>query len=570
MRLQITKSKNSSSFYVVESTYDRNGKRSNKVVERLGTLAELQKVHDDPYEWAKSYVEELTKKKKSDNAKIRIDYSPFSRLEKEKSSLYNGGYLFLQNLYYKFGLNKICKEISKKYGFEYDLNDILSRLVYGRILSPASKMSTMEYSKALLEKPHFELHQIYRALEILAKESDYIQSQLYLNSKAVSVRNDSILYYDCTNFFFEIEEESGIRKYGVSKEHRPNPIVEMGMFIDGDGVPLAFCIRPGNTNEQQTLRPLEQQIIRDFGKSKFVICTDAGLSSNANRKFNSIQDRAFITVQSIKKMTDKQKEWALSENGWKLPNSDVEYSIEQIKSNSDLYKDKTFYKENLYNDNGLYQRYIVTFSLKYMEYMANIREKQIQRAQKMIDTGIDKRYSQNDPYRFIDQLYFSDDGEIVDRHKMFLNEDKIICESVYDGFYCVTTNLEDPVEMILKVNARRWEIEESFRIMKSEFKSRPVYLSRDDRIKAHFLTCFISLFLFRNLEKKINSRFTVSELLKTLRAMQFKETPRDGYVPVYTRNDITDCLHDSFGIYTDFEILTMSEMRKIFQLSKKP
>lgn len=189
MRLQITKSKNSSSFYVVESTYDRNGKRSNKVVERLGTLAELQKVHDDPYAWAKSYVEELTKKKKTDNAKIRIDYNPSSRLEKEKCSLYNGGYLFLQNLYYKFGLNKICKEISKKYEFEYDLNDILSRLVYGRILSPSSKMSTMEYSKTLLEKPHFELHQIYRALEILAKESDFIQSQS-VYYRAVNKEND--------------------------------------------------------------------------------------------------------------------------------------------------------------------------------------------------------------------------------------------------------------------------------------------------------------------------------------------------------------------------------------------
>ncbi|MBO4735531.1 MAG: IS1634 family transposase [Paludibacteraceae bacterium] len=569
MRLQISKTKNASSFYVVESTYDKNGKRSNKIVEKLGTLAELQKIHDDPVAWAKEYVAELTEKKKNENVKVRIDYNPSARMDREKNTLYNGGYLFIQSLYHKYGLDKICKFISKKYEFEYDLNSILSRLIYGRILSPSSKLSTMEYSKTLLEKPNFELHQIYRALEVLAKESDNIQAQLYQNSKAVSSRNDSILYYDCTNFFFEIEEESGLRQYGVSKEHRPNPIVEMGMFIDGDGVPLAFCINPGNTNEQQTLRPLEQQIIRDFGKSKFVICTDAGLSSTANRKFNAIQNRAFITVQSIKKMPDYQKAWALGNNGWKLQGSNETYTLDYIKDNRNLYEEKTFYKEDFFNDNGIEQRYIVTFSLKYMDYLRNVRERQIQRAQKTIDLGLDKKNSQNDPDRFVGQLYFDDNGEIVERHKLFLNEDKIRSEEVYDGFYCVATNLFDSADAILKVNAKRWEIEESFRIMKSEFKSRPVFLSRDDRIKAHFLTCFLSLFIFRNFEKVLNSQFTASELIKTLKQMLFQEVPRDGYIPVYTRNDITDLIHSSFGIYTDYQFITMSEMRKIFAASKK-
>lgn len=569
MRLQISKTKNASSFYVVESTYDKNGKRSNKIVEKLGTLAELQKIHDDPVAWAKEYVAELTEKKKNENVKVRIDYNPSARMDREKNTLYNGGYLFIQSLYHKYGLDKICKSISKKYEFEYDLNSILSRLIYGRILSPSSKLSTMEYSKTLLEKPNFELHQIYRALEVLAKESDNIQAQLYQNSKAVSSRNDRILYYDCTNFFFEIEEESGLRQYGVSKEHRPNPIVEMGMFIDGDGVPLAFCINPGNTNEQQTLRPLEQQIIRDFGKSKFVICTDAGLSSTANRKFNAIQNRAFITVQSIKKMPDYQKAWALGNNGWKLQGSNETYTLDYIKDNRNLYEEKTFYKEDFFNDNGIEQRYIVTFSLKYMDYLRNVRERQIQRAQKTIDLGLDKKNSQNDPDRFVGQLYFDDNGEIVERHKLFLNEDKIRSEEVYDGFYCVATNLFDSADAILKVNAKRWEIEESFRIMKSEFKSRPVFLSRDDRIKAHFLTCFLSLFIFRNFEKVLNSQFTASELIKTLKQMLFQEVPRDGYIPVYTRNDITDLIHSSFGIYTDYQFITMSEMRKIFAASKK-
>ena len=259
----------------------------------------------------------------------------------------------------------------------------------------------------------------------------------------------------------------------------------------------------------------------------------------------------------------------MGNNGWKLQGSNETYTLDYIKDNRNLYEEKTFYKEDFFNDNGIEQRYIVTFSLKYMDYLRNVRERQIQRAQKTIDLGLDKKNSQNDPDRFVGQLYFDDNGEIVERHKLFLNEDKIRSEEVYDGFYCVATNLFDSADAILKVNAKRWEIEESFRIMKSEFKSRPVFLSRDDRIKAHFLTCFLSLFIFRNFEKVLNSQFTASELIKTLKQMLFQEVPRDGYIPVYTRNDITDLIHSSFGIYTDYQFITMSEMRKIFAASKK-
>lgn len=569
MRLQISKTKNAASLYVVESTYDRNGKRSNKVVEKLGTLAELQKVHKDPIAWAEAYVKELTERKKQDSVKVRIEYNPNTRIEKNRQSLFNGGYLFIQSLYYKYGLDKICKTISSKYQFDYNLNAILSRLVYGRMLNPSSKMCTMDYSATLLEKPGFELHQIYRALDVLAAESDYIQSQLYLNSKCLAKRNDSILYYDCTNFFFELEEESGLKQYGPSKEHRPNPIVEMGLLMDGDGIPLAFCLHPGNTNEQQTLRPLEQQVIRDFGKSKFVICTDAGLSSKANRKFNAIQNRAFITTQSIKKMTEMQKEWALDEDGWRLPNSNKTYTLSEIKSNTEKYYETTFLKEAYYDDDGLFQRYIVTFSLKYMNYLRNLRERQVNRAQKLIDTNAITHNRATDPKRFIDATYVNDAGEVAEHQTFAIDETRIKEEEKYDGFYCVTTSLTDPAEEILKVNSRRWEIEESFRIMKTEFKSRPVYLSRDNRIKAHFLTCFVSLFLFRTLDHLLDSNYTASEILKTLRSMQFKELDREGFTPAYVRNEITDLIHDKFGFYTDFQVISMSEMRKIFQASKK-
>lgn len=569
VRLQISRTKNAASLYIVKSTYDKNGKRSNKVVEKLGTLAELSKIHEDPIAWGKQRAAELTEQEALKEQRIKVEYDPRSRMEKEQERLYNGGYLFLQKLYYENGLNEICRHITQKYKFEFDLNAILSRLIYGRILFPRSKAGTLEESRRLLEKPEFELHQIYRALEVIAKEDSLIQSSLYKNSLQNAGRNDSVLYYDCTNFFFEMEEENGIRQYGHSKEHRPNPIVQMGMFLDGDGLPLAFSITPGNTSEQTTLKPLEKQILSDFGKSKFVVCTDAGLSSQANRKFNSIQGRRFITVQSLKKIPAFQKEWAFQEDGWKAAGSGRVYSLHDINEHPEDFYEEYFYKERWFNENHLEQRYIVTYSLKYRDYLRHLREKQIQRAQRSIDTKAVSRYAVNDPERFVGQIYFTEDGSIAEHCAYTINEDRIQEEAQYDGFYCVATNLEDDASQILRINRRRWEIEESFRIMKSEFKARPVYLSKDERIQAHFMICFLSLFLFRQLEKRLNDAFTVSEITTALRSICFTEIPREGYSPAYKRTDLTDALHAAFGFYTDYEFMSLSRFRKIFKDTKR-
>jgi hypothetical protein len=311
MRLSISKSKNATSYYVKKDvTID--GKRTSKIIEKLGTAAELEKKLGgrDPEEWAREYVEELNRLEKEGREPVVIaKYSPSKLINKGEQRSFNGGYLFLQKLYHGLGLHKICTEITKKYKFEYNLDSIISRLLYGRILFPSSKLSTYELSSQLIEPPNFKLHQIYRALEIIAKEADFIQSTLYKNSLKLSKRNTGVLYYDCTNYFFEIEQEEGLKQYGFSKEHKPNPIVQMGLFMDGDGIPLAFSITPGNTNEQVTMKPLEKKILSDFELSRFVVCTDAGLASNSNRRFNNQAGRAFITTQSIKKLKGFLKEW---------------------------------------------------------------------------------------------------------------------------------------------------------------------------------------------------------------------------------------------------------------------
>ena len=581
MRLQISESKNSKSLYVVKSTYV-NKIHSSKVVEKLGTYNYLlEKLNGrDPIEWANEYVAELNRKEEGQTREIIVKYSPAKTIGKGERRSFNGGYLFLQQIYHGLELNRLCKEISEKYKFTFDLDSILSRLIYGRLIFPASKLATKQLSEKFIEPPDFELQHIYRALEVIAKETDHIQSQLYQSSLKISKRKTGVLYYDCTNYFFEIEQEEGMKQYGYSKEHRPNPIAQMGLFMDGDGLPLAFSMTDGNTNEQTTLKPLEKKIISDFKLSKFVVCTDAGLSSAANRKFNDSGGRAFITTQSIKKLKKHLKEWALANTGWRLSGSPKVYDISKLDDqkyldmftgDEDEVKEKTFFKERWVKEDGLEQRLIVTYSVKYRDYQRLIRERQVERAKRLISKNPKKwkKANQNDYKRFIVGKSYTKDGEAANKEILSIDTGLIAAEEAFDGFYGACTNLEDAPEVIIKANHRRWEIEECFRIMKGEFKARPVYLSRDDRIKAHFMTCFITLLIFRLLEKKLGEKFTCHQIIDGLRDMNFLKLNAEGYIPSYMRTDFTDALHEAFGFRTDFQIVTNKQMKNILKATKK-
>lgn len=576
MRLKVTKSKNAASLYVIKSVYNnKTQSNSSVIVEKLGTEAELREKLNgqDPYEWANNYIAELNQKEKELKRDVIVKYYQSKLIDKDKQRSFNGGYLFLQQLYHQLGLHRICKEISNSYRFTFNLDSILSRLIYGRILFPSSKLNTYRESKSLLEQPAFELQHVYRALEVISKETDFIQSELYKNSLSISKRNDRILYYDCTNYFFEIEQENGLKQYGFAKDHKPNPIVEMGLFMDGDGIPLAFSIHSGNTNEQTTLRPLEEKILKDFELSKFIVCTDAGLSSTENRKFNNKKNRAFITTQSVKKLKKHLKEWALDPSGWRLSGTNKTFDIGMLNQDEltyEKYKAEIFFKERWIKEDGLEQKLIVTFSLKYRDYQRQIRNRQLERAIKLIQTRPSdiKKKSQNDFKRFISPTNITNDGEIADKVIYSLNEQAIANEKMYDGFYAICTNLDDDASTITKINNRRWEIEESFRLMKSEFKARPVYLSRDDRIQAHFTTCFLALTLFRYLEKKLGEQFTSHNIVTELRELNFYSIPAEGYIPTYTRTDFTDALHEAFGFRTDYQIVSTKLMKKIYKDTK--
>jgi transposase len=417
-----------------------------------------------------------------------------------------------------------------------------------------------------LEPPSYKLHDVYRALDILGTECDFIQSEVYKNSHLIGKRNDKVLYYDCTNYYFEIEQENGSKKYGKSKEHRPNPIMQMGLFMDGDGIPLAFSLFPGNTNEQKSLKPLEQKVIQDFGCQKFIYCSDAGLGSETIRNYNHMGERAFIVTQSIKKLPAEDKAWALDKNGFRRVSDDQPVDITTLE------EDDTglYYKDEPYTPKTLHQRLIITYSPKYARYQKAIRDAQVERAEKMIQSGSTKkqRKNPNDPARFIGTAAATKDGEVAKIHH-FLDEEKISNEAQFDGLYAVCTDLlDDDVDDILRVSEGRWQIEECFRILKTDFSARPVYLQEENRIKAHFLTCFLALLSYRILERSMNGKYTCDEILDTLKSMNFALIQEQGFIPLYKRSKLTDELHDVSGFRTDYQFITKSQMKTIQKNSK--
>ena len=568
MNLHITKSKNAESFYICKSYTKANGSTTSAIVRKLGTLEQLLPEHgptrDDVLAWAKNEVKiETEKYKKEKEAQtVLIPFHADRQLDYNKQVFFRGGYLFLQSFYYQLQMNKICRKLKQK----YDINAILSDLIYARILEPCSKRSSYKVASEFLEKPSYELHDVYRALDVLGTECDLIQAEVYKNSHFLGERNDKILYYDCSNYYFEIEQEDGNKKYGKSKEHRPNPIIQMGLFMDGDGIPLAFSLFPRNANEQISLKPLEKKVLEDFGCQKFIYCSDAGLGSESIREYNHMGERAYIVTQSIKKLKKDEKEWALNPQGFKRVSDDAPVDITKLSED-----DKgLYYKNEPYTTKKLHQRLIITYSPKYALYQKSIRDKQIERAQKMLDSGNTKknRKNPNDPARFIGTLAVTKEGEAADV-KHYLDENKISEEGQYDGFYAVCTDLlDDEVDDILKVSEGRWQIEECFRIMKTDFSARPIYLQDENRIKAHFLICFLALTIYRFLEKKLGSKYTCEKLLDTLKGMNFAEIQEQGFTPLYKREAITDDLHDVCGFRTDYQFITKSKMRNIQKKSK--
>ena len=576
MYICITGNKNNKDVYIKHSYRKENGGTSSRIYKKLGKYNDLLEQFDGDHEklmaWAKEEAKRETELYNQHCGKVTVEFSKAACIPMNELRSFHVGYLFLQSLCTQLRLDKICRNIKTRHRFRYDLNAILTDLVYARILSPASKRGSYEFCQTLLEPPKYTLSDVYRALTVISEESDFIQSELYKNSNFIHPRDKRILYYDCTNYYFEIEEESGSKRYGKSKENRPNPVVTMGLFMDADGIPLAFDIFPGNQNEQTTLKPLESKILRDFNCSEFIFCSDAGLGSASNRLFNSFGNRAYIITHSLKKMKKEDRDIALNPTQFRRVGSNTFVDLRTLdETDEDIYN-AVYYKEIPVVTGSMDETLIVTYSPKYKAYQRKIRARQIERAEKIIADPGHKRKgkNQNDPMRFVTKTSVTPDGEIAEKQVYGLDKEQIQKEEQYDGFYAVITNLEGDVSEIIKINKQRWEIEENFRIMKTEFEARPVYVRREDRIKAHFMTCYISLLLYPFLEKKIGNSYTSSQIIETLRSMRVTLlNTANGYVPSYTRTELTDVLHKVFGFRTDYEFITKSSMRTIIKETKQ-
>lgn len=573
--ISLTGNSDNKDVYIKRSYRKSNGKTATKIHRKLGKLNDLLQQFSGDYDammaWARSEAEKDTMEYNAKTGNVSVSLSKSAYIPRNEERCFPVGYLFLQKLCTELKIDSICRKISKRHKYTYDFSAILTDQIFSRILSPSSKLGSYSYCQTLLEPPKYELQNLYRALSVMAEESDFIQEELYFNSNFVHPRNKKVLYYDCTNYYFEIEQDDNFRKYGKSKESRPNPIVTMGLFMDADGIPLAFDVFPGNQNEQTTLKPLETKIIRDFACSEFIFCSDAGLGSKANRRFNSFGNRSYVISQSLKKMRREDRQIALNPKQFRRLGSNKFIDISTLdESDPDIYE-TIFYKEVPVVNGDMDEIVIVTYSPKYKAYQKRIRGQQIARAVKMIEQPGRKRRgkNQNDPARFIKSTAITEDGEVAGRNIYDLDSDRISEEEMYDGFYAVITNLEGDVGEILKINRQRWEIEENFRIMKTDFEARPVYVRRDERIKAHFLICYISLLVYRLLEKKLGNAYTCNEILGTLRSMQVTLLSKEsGYIPSYKRTDMTDDLHKVFGFHTDYEFISKSTMRSIIKSTK--
>lgn len=590
--------------YIAKSFRTKSGASTTKNVRRLGTMAEIREREGvaDAWAWAKSQVEIANTEERENRRKVTVSFSPDKVINRDELRSFNIGYLTLNKLYYELGIDRICAGVERRGKFKYDLNEIMRQLVLCRILWPASKLATWELASTLALVKPVSLHQIYRSLIAIERNMDYIQGRLFRYSKDLLKRNTSVIYYDCTNFFYESTVETGLRRPGASKENRRTPIVQMGVFMDADGLPLAFNINPGNTNEQVTLRPLEKMIGEKMDIEEFIMCTDAGLSSGSNKVYNDTDKRKFITAQSVKTLPDtegkkkssgKIKTWAMADGGWHLPNGpETEYTLTEIlkPENHELYKDKIFYKERWYPtwvkdvetgiETRLEQRCIVSFSLKYLEYQRHKRQQNLDKAEKAIRHGNASESPKN--FRsYIIEDKCTKEGELAEVEAGYrIDYDRVSDEERYDGFYAITTNLEEYTDKLgnrhhtipglLKINRARWEIEESFRIMKTQMKARPVYHRTDKAIKAHFAICFIALFLYRVLEHRLGGPFTTDQIMSALRNMNALHIQSEGFIPTFKRTALTDKLFEISGFRLDTEIITLKKLKSIISMTQKP
>lgn len=623
-----------------------DGKSTTLTIRKLGELEDIRREHGcaDPVQWVRDLAARMTEDEKKGSETVTVELSPVKLIEEGRIPLRSGGDLMLYPTYSRLGLDETCGKIAGDTRIKYNLAEILRTLVFGRILSPDSKLKTFGFAKRLVFPPSFGEHEMYRALSALTPHINEIQASVYRNTKKFMNRRERVIYFDCTNYYFEIEDNdsdyidketgefvTGLRKRGKSKENRPNPIVQMGMFMDGDGIPLAFNIFSGNESEQLWLQPLEETLEEKFGLTDFIVSTDAGLASEDNRRFNMAEGRDYICVQSLPSLRRADQDMAVAPEGWRVsfcgghsatdrwPTDDPEHEIfnlsELLKAEAahpGLLRDSTLYKEIMVEKTHRYvnpqwtemeredpgarhidkdgkpvpqklsvrrdERIIVTYNHDFALYLKHKRQERLRQSEAIVRKKDEKgRRSQQSPRKYVMTVHKTKEGEVASKVEMSIDDELVKQEERLDGFYGFGTSLEDDAVDILKARSFHHEIEHIFRTTKSILDARPVYVSRPDRIKSHFLTCFLAMVVLKILQKQLMETYddqyrdaplSIDSLVSTLQDMRFGELQGRGYVPMYTRTKLTDQLQEMAGVKVNTHIITPKNMRKAYRSVK--
>lgn len=578
-KLTITRSKNAKCFYIQTTYRKRDGRLSSKTVKKLGNETFIKENYgvEDAEAWAREELERMRQAARDEKQGLVVELHP-DRLIDGAERVFNGGDIFIEQVLSRLKLRDVCKGISASRRIKFDLGDYLTRMVCSRILHPGSKLSDFINGSRFIERKDLRLENFYRALDAIGTDMDTMQAAIYRRSLEIIGRNTGVIYYDCTNVFFETETDDDFRKYGHSKENRPNPLVQIGMFMDMDGLPLGMCVNPGNTSEQKTLQPLEEVLAEKFGLSRFVVCTDGGLGSKENRRYNVTEGRNFITVQSLRKLPAHYQDWATDPGGWRLRprlEDDAHTRCKEVYDlgviDLDQYTDDVFYKECLTDETAFREHLIVTYSRKYDLYQKQLRAQQIQRAITKINRGETRRpKSPNDCRRFMKDTCFDPKGnplEVITA--AVLDREQIEAEERFDGFNALATGLDDDPCTIIRVNSWRWEIEECFRVEKSDLDMRPVYVRAPQRIAAHFFICFIALLVLKVMQKQHRGTFPIGQIRQALSDMNLTKIEGFGYIPAFNQTPLATAIQETAKIHIDRQINTPAQIRADYRAARK-
>lgn len=600
MRLTFSRAQRPHTIYIQESFRDKTGKSTSRKVETLGSEEDIEKKYGCPdgLEWARAYVARLNEEKKLSKEKIRVDLSPTERINYGEQVEFDCGDLLLLPLYNGLGLPEMCREIASGTKVKYDLNEILETLVMLRVLCPCSKLASFGLGKKRIRRITCDLEDVYRALTLLSSHIADIQASVWANSQKIVRRDTRVIFYDCTNYYFEIEDNDpigidprhpnrpeGIRRRGKSKEHRPNPIVQMGLLMDSDGIPISFIVFPGNESEQPSLQKIEEMVAEKFGLNEFVISTDAGLSSEDNRRYNITDGREYIAVQSLPKLPEEDQKMAVDPRGWHVafrdrnldpidPDDPLRDTFNLDEIDLDAERHTRFYKEiivekriNGRKSTGRPERVIVTYSHDFALYLRHKREERLKMADKIVKKKkVKSRQSQNDPRKYVETVYVTAQGESAEHILMGINQEIIEQEEKFDGFYAYGTSLDDDAVDVLRARSFHHEIEHLFRTTKTFLDTRPIHLQRADRIRTHFLICFLAMVIIKILQKQLEMPdVSIDRLIGTIRDFKMANIRGAGYLPLFERNVLTDRLQEISGICIDTQIVKQKTLNAMYR-----